>query len=154
MAERVYYHVTFTVTRGKAAFLNEEIDASFKELTREVAQRKGWLLVEMETMLNHVHLLIEKAPWDDLRQIVGYLKGFTAHELLRRFDWLRGELDSYFFWNRSFHYTRHTDASLAKVRAYIRNQRVAGGLADRPGDAGHQSDNGGGQGAPRPEGRG
>jgi hypothetical protein len=28
--ERAYYHVTFTVTRGKPVFLNEEFDAALK----------------------------------------------------------------------------------------------------------------------------
>jgi putative transposase len=126
--ERVYYHVVFTTTRGKPVFLDDEIDSAFKQAARDIAQRKGWLLLELETMPNHVHLLLEKAPWDDLSKIVGYLKGRTARMLLEQFPWLRGDLDSYHFWNRSFHYTRHSDGSLATVRAYIRNQRKAGGL--------------------------
>lgn len=39
--ERIYYHITFTVTRGKPVFLDEEIDAAFKQLVREVAHQKG-----------------------------------------------------------------------------------------------------------------
>lgn len=58
------------------------------------------------------------------------LKGITARRILQRFAWLRGELDSTHFWNRSYHYERHTDASLATVQAYIRTQRRAGGLAE------------------------
>jgi REP element-mobilizing transposase RayT len=87
-----------------------------------------------------VHLLLQKTPWDDLRTIVGYLKEFTAHELLQRFDWLRGDLDSYGFWNPSFHYTRHTDSSLADVRAYICNQQIVGGLTDTPDAATGEGD--------------
>ncbi|HEY1386909.1 MAG TPA: IS200/IS605 family transposase [Ktedonobacterales bacterium] len=129
-SERVYYHVVFSVTRGKPVFLDDEIDAAFKREAREIARLKGWLLLEMETMPNHVHLLLEKAPWDDLSKMVGYLKGRTARAILAHFPWLRGDLHSYQFWNRSFHYTRHSDASLDTVRAYIRNQRRAGGLTE------------------------
>ena len=129
-AERVYYHVVFTVTRGKPVFLNAEIDSAFKDLTHAIARQKQWTLVELETMPNHVHLLLEKAPWQDLRQIMNDLKGITARRILQRFAWLRGELDSVHFWNRSYHYERHTDASLATVRAYICTQRRAGGLAE------------------------
>ena len=128
--ERVYFHVVFGVTRGKPVFLNEEIDAVFKASAREIALQKVWLLLELETMPNHVHLLLEKAPWDDLSKMIGFLKGRTAHLLLARFPWLRGDLNSYQFWNRSFHYTRHDDASLETVRTYIRNQRKAGGLTE------------------------
>lgn len=128
--ERVYYHVVFSVTRGKPVFLDDAIDAVFKLEAREIARQKGWLLLELETMPNHVHLLLEKAPWDDLSKMVGYLKGRTARVLLAQFPWLRGDLNSYKFWNRSFHYTRHSDESLDIVRAYIRNQRKAGGLIE------------------------
>ncbi|MGH2515208.1 MAG: IS200/IS605 family transposase [Ktedonobacterales bacterium] len=128
--ERVYYHVVCTVTRAKPVFLNDEIDAAFKRLTREIAQQQSWSLIELETMPNHVHLLLEKAPWHDLREIVRYLKGVTARRLLQQCDWLRADLNSYHFWNRSFHYERHTDTSLETVRTYIRNQRRKGGLAD------------------------
>ena len=128
--ERVYYHVVFNVTRGKPALLLEEIDMAFKDAVCAIAQQQGWMLMELETMPNHVHLLLRKRPQDDLSQIVGYLKGHTAHMLLERFPWLRGDLDSYHFWGRSFHYTRHTDESLPTIRAYIRNQRRAGGLTE------------------------
>ena len=39
--ERVYFHVVFSVTRGKPVFLNEEIDAAFKEAARDIAHQKG-----------------------------------------------------------------------------------------------------------------
>ncbi len=130
VSERVYYHVVFSVTRGKPVFLDEEIDAAFKQAAYDIARQKGWLLLELETMPNHVHLLLEKAPWNDLSKMVGYLKGRTARMLLTQFPWLRGDLDSYQFWNRSYHYTRHSDESLDTVRAYIRSQRKVGGLEE------------------------
>ena len=43
--QRVYYHVVFSVTRGKPVFLNDEIDMAFKEAAREIAHQKGWLLL-------------------------------------------------------------------------------------------------------------
>jgi REP element-mobilizing transposase RayT len=76
--EHVYYHVVFTVTYGKPVFLVPEVDAAFKDLVRELSHKQGWLLIELETMPNHVHLLIEKAPWEDPRQIIKAVKAFTA----------------------------------------------------------------------------
>ncbi len=128
--EPVYYHVVFNVTRGKPALLIEEINAAFKDAVRVIARLTGWRLLELETMPDRVHILLRRRPQDDLSQIVGYLKGRTAYMLLDQFPWLRGDLDSYHFWGRSFHYTKHTDASLPTVRAYIRNQRRAGGLTE------------------------
>ena len=50
MKERAYYHITFSVARGKPVFVNAEIDAAFKALVRELARSKGWGLIELETM--------------------------------------------------------------------------------------------------------
>ncbi|HEU5330287.1 MAG TPA: IS200/IS605 family transposase [Thermomicrobiales bacterium] len=133
-SERIYFHVVFSVTRGKPVFLDESIDRAFKQLAHEIAQQRGWVLLEIETMPNNAHILLEKDPHESLSQLIGYLKGRTARTLLQQFGWLRGDLNSYHFsyhfWNRGFYHTRHTDESLPTVRAYIRNQRRAGGLAD------------------------
>jgi putative transposase len=126
----VYSHVVFTTTRGRPIFLEEAIDAAFKRLAHETARDKGWAILELETMPNHGHVLIEKAPWESLPRVVDDLKGITARRLLQRFEWPRGNLHSYHCWNRGSHYVRHTDASLATLRAYIRHQRLAGGLAE------------------------
>jgi putative transposase len=126
--ERAYYHVVITVARGRQVFLVPEIDAAFKVLVAEIAHTKGWLLLALETMPNHVHLLIEKPPWTDLSAIVRQIKGSSARRLRQQFDWLPGDLPSGHLWTRGHHYTRHTDASLDTVLAYIRNQRRAGGL--------------------------
>ena len=54
-SEHVYYHVVFSVTRGKPVFLDDDIDRAFKLLAREIAEQKNWRLLELETMPNHVH---------------------------------------------------------------------------------------------------
>ena len=126
--ERAYYHVVITVSRGRPVFLHDEVDAAFKVLVREIAHTKGWLLLELETMPNHVHLLVEKPPWIESSAIVREIKGISARRLRQQFPWLASELPSGHLWTRGHHYTRHTDASLATVTAYMRNQRCAGGL--------------------------
>ncbi|MBF6591700.1 MAG: transposase [Ktedonobacterales bacterium] len=60
--EHAYSHIVFTVTRGKLVFLNEKVDAAFKRLVNEIACEKQCSLVELETMPNHAHPLLEKAP--------------------------------------------------------------------------------------------
>jgi REP element-mobilizing transposase RayT len=60
--KRIYYHVVFSVARGKPVFLDDGIDIAFKQLTREIAHQKGWLLLEIEKMPNHVYMLLAKAP--------------------------------------------------------------------------------------------
>ena len=59
--EPIYFHVVFTVYRGKKALVGE-VEAYFRELVEEVARRRGYNIVVMEMMPNHVHLLLTKPP--------------------------------------------------------------------------------------------
>ena len=60
-----------------------------------------------------VHLLLEKAPWQDLRRITHEVKGITARRLLQHFEWLRGELYAHGLWTRGYHRARHTTCTFS-----------------------------------------
>lgn len=49
--EPIYFHVVFTVYRGKKALIGE-IEAYFCELVEEIARRRCYNIVAMETMPN------------------------------------------------------------------------------------------------------
>ena len=67
--ERIYYHVVFTVYRGQKA-LWEDIESYLHELVGEIAKKWNYSIIEMETMPDHVHLLLEKPPWEELPKII------------------------------------------------------------------------------------
>jgi putative transposase len=123
MAGRVYFHVVFTVWRGRPA-LNGEIELYFHELVRQIAQRRQYAIVAMETMPNHVHILIEKPPWEDISDIVKNIKGPTARYIFLRFPELRLDMQSNHLWTRGFEYVKHDEKSLPTVIAYIRSQKT------------------------------
>lgn len=127
--EPLYFHVVFTVCRGKKALVGE-IEAYFCELVEEIAGRRDYNIVAMETMPNHVHLLLTKPPWEDLSRMVKNLKGATARRIFQRFPDLKLDMRSNHFWTRGYQYVKHDGSSLATVVVYIRDQKREAGLVD------------------------
>jgi putative transposase len=127
--EPIYFHVVFTVYRGKKVLIGE-IEAYFFELVEEIARRRHYNIVAMETMPNHVHLLLTKPPWEDLSRVVKNLKGATARRIFQRFPDLQLDMRSNHFWTRGYQYVKHDTSSLPTVIAYIRDQKRKAGLVD------------------------
>ena len=113
---------------GKA--LVGEIEAYFCELVEEMAKKRGYNIVAIETMPNHVHLLLTKPPWEDLPRMVKNLKGATARRIFQRFPGLKLDMGSNHFWTRGYQYVKYHASSLSTVVAYIRDQKRKAGLVD------------------------
>ncbi len=123
MSDQVYFHIVFTVWRGRPA-LQGDIETYFHEMVRQICHRHKYSLMAMETMPNHVHILIAKPPWEDISEIVKNIKGATSRYIFQQFDYLRGDLGSNHLWTRGFEYAKHSEASLPAVIAYIKNQKT------------------------------
>jgi len=101
-------------------------------------------------MPNHVHVLMEQFPGHKLSTVVQTWKSVTAHAINKR-ERLTGAL-----WQREY-FDRHMrdEEQFARTTAYIENNPVAAGLAERPEDwrfssawSGWTNDAGEGAGAP------
>ncbi len=125
--ERVFYHVTFQ-TRRRRPVLYAEVEAYLLALLSQIARRGEFTILEAGCIPTHLHLLIEKAPWADLLQIIRHVQDETSESILRQFPDLALDLDLQHIWDTGFHYERHTSKSVEIVKQYIRNQKRHHGL--------------------------
>ena len=100
--ERVYWHVTFHPYR-RSPVLWDEVEAYFYELVDDAARRMGFQVVRLVAMPEHVHLLGEKPPWLDLRNVIAQTKGYTSRRILQRYPELRVDMRSPGFWAPDHH---------------------------------------------------
>ncbi len=126
---RVYYHVTFQ-TRRRLPALYDEVEACFCEQMQQIAKRGEFAVLEIGVAPTHAHLLIEKAPWADLLKIIGDIQLETSNAILEQFPELALDLRVENLWDSGFHYERHTDKSVEKVRRYIQDQKRHHGLLE------------------------
>jgi putative transposase len=75
----------------------------------------------MEVMPDHVHLLLDVDPRKGIHQIVGRIKGYTAHVLRREFPWLKSRLPC--LWTRRKFVSTVGRVSSGVVAKYLEDQK-------------------------------
>lgn len=114
------YHVVFC-PKYRRCVLVDGIDERLKELAKSFCNEHEYVLLDIEVMPNHVHMLIDIPPTECVRNVVTRLKGFLAHELRAEFRNLKTRLPS--LWTRSCFISSVGAVSLEVVKRYIENQK-------------------------------
>ena len=115
-----YYHVIFT-PKYRRKVLTDEIQSRLKELVLEKQKDLKFKVVEMETMDDHVHLLLSCNPKVGIYRCVCGIKGYTSNKLREEFPKLRSQLPT--LWTRSKFISSVGCVSLETVQKYIENQK-------------------------------
>lgn len=120
----VLYHVWFA-TKNRKWLLLGDVEEAAKEHMPEIAREKGIRLLECETMVDHIHLLLEVSP-EELPETIRLLKGGSAYKVFRQFPELKMAAHSNSFWQKRYGAKQVGDGVLSTVAQYIRTQK------DRP----------------------
>ncbi len=114
------YHVIFC-PKYRRKVLTDSLAARLKELVREKEAEYGYTVIEMEVMLDHVHLLLDVDPRIGIAAIVMRIKGYTSRRLRDEFPWLKKRLPT--LWTRSKFISTVGAVTLDVVQHYIENQK-------------------------------
>lgn len=98
-----------------------QVEARLVEIIGEVCAEHGAEVIELETMPDHVHLLVEVPPVVPMSRFIGTLKGRSARVLRQEFPHLR-RLPS--LWTPSWFMSTVGGAPLEVVRRYVENQKL------------------------------
>ena len=117
---RCAYHVVWC-PKYRRGVLTGDVEMRLKELIREAVANKGAWLIEMETMPDHVHLLVEVDPQFGIHRLVKAVKGHTSRLLRNEFPSLRSRLPT--LWTNSYFVATVGGASLEVVKQYVAEQK-------------------------------
>lgn len=134
---RCHYHVVWcpkyrrpVITSNNPAVNNPPIkgdpgpvDARLVQIIHEVADETGAIIEEVETMPDHVHLLVSVDPQYGIAKFVRQVKGRTSRLLRQEFPSLRRRIPT--LWTNSYFVATVGGAPLSIVKQYIANQRNA-----------------------------
>lgn len=98
------------------------MEERLKQLIGEIVQEKGAWLVELETMPDHVHLLVEVDPQFGVHRLVKAIKGRTSRVLRQEFPWLTSRLPT--LWTNSYFVATVGGAPLSVVKRYVEQQKA------------------------------
>ena len=97
------------------------IQERFKEVVLSMQEANNFIVLEMEVMPDHVHLLLDIDPTIGVNMVVSRIKGKTSNVLNREFPELPRKLPT--LWTRSKFIATVGSVSLDVVKKYIENQK-------------------------------
>jgi len=118
----MHYHVWFK-TKQREWLLQGEVEEAVKQALHDVATQHNIRLLECETMVDHVHLLLETRDSIELSRALHLLKGASARCLLNSFPEIRVDAGIDHFWQKRYGARPVAAAALESVRHYIQTQK-------------------------------
>lgn len=122
----VVYRCTFHVVwcpKYRRPVITGPVDARLKQIIQEVCAERDASIVELETMPDHVYLLVSCDPQFGIHRLVKQIKGRSSRLLRQEFPSLKSKLPT--LWTNSYFVATVGGATLEVVKQYVENQRNA-----------------------------
>jgi putative transposase len=117
---RCTYHVVWC-PKYRRKVITGEVETRLKEIIREVCAERDAPIVELETMPDHVHLLVGCDPQYGIHRLVKGIKGRSSRLLRQEFPHLKSRMPT--LWTNSYFVATVGGATLAIVKRYVENQK-------------------------------
>lgn len=118
----IQYHIVWCVKYRKPVLIGD-IEADLKEILYDIADEYGFSIEALETMPDHVHMLIDCRPQFFPSDMIKIMKGNTARKLFMTHPELKEKLWGGHLWNPSYCIVTVSDRSYEMVREYIESQK-------------------------------
>ncbi len=119
----IQYHIVWC-TKYRRKVIENEIEKTLKELLYNIALDNEFTIEEMESDLDHIHLLIECKPQHYIPNIVKALKGVSARKLFVKHPELKERLWGGHLWNPSYFVATVSENTEEQIKDYIKSQKI------------------------------
>jgi len=98
----IKYHIVWCV-KYRHKVIHGEIEKRLKEMLYKIAKDNNFTIEEMETDLDHIHLLVECKPQHYIPDMIKALKGVSARLLMKEYGKvIKKKLWGGHLWNPSY----------------------------------------------------
>ena len=119
---RCNYHVVWC-PKYRRPVLTGDVDERLKQIIRHVCLERDAPIEAIETMPDHVHLLVVCDPQYGIHRLVKQIKGRSSRLLRQEFPHLKSRLPT--LWTNSYFVATTGGATLEVVKRYVEDQRSA-----------------------------
>lgn len=120
----IYYHIVILPKYRRKIFENQEIDKATKEALREIAYFHEWIIEEMETDKDHIHIFLSASPMYSPSNIVRLIKTWTYDNICRRYPKIKQYLWGGKMWATGFYISTVSDTTTKdEIRKYVKEQK-------------------------------
>jgi putative transposase len=119
---RCHYHVVWC-PKYRRKVIDGQVDIRLREIIREVCAERNAPIEAIETMPDHVQLLVAVDPQYGVHRLVKQIKGRSSRLLRQEFPHLKSRMPT--LWTNSYFVATTGGATLEIVKRYVENQRNA-----------------------------
>jgi putative transposase len=116
------YHVIWCPKYRRKVLIGD-VEKRLKEILIDVALDTRCEIIEMETDVNHIHILVSVDPQFGIMKFIKRAKGRSSNLLRKEFKHLRTKLPT--LWTNSTLVSSVGSVSLEVVKKYIENQQTS-----------------------------
>ena len=117
---RCQYHIVFA-PKYRRKEIYGQLRRDIGEILRKLCEQKGVEIIEAETCIDHIHMLVIIPPYQSVAQFMGFLKGKSSLMIFDRHANLKYKYGSRNFWCRGY-YVDTVGKNKKIIEEYIRNQ--------------------------------
>jgi len=114
---QIYIHIVFAV-EGRYNLIRDEFREELHKYITGIIQNEKHKLIIINSMIDHVHILIGIKPDSNLSDLVRDIKA-NSSKLINEKKWIKGR----FNWQEGFGAFSYSHSQLDDVANYIRNQK-------------------------------
>ena len=119
----IQYHIVWCV-KYRHKIITPKIEKSLMEILNKISFDNEFTILEINTDLDHIHLLIDCKPQHYIPNIIKALKGVSARLLMLEYgDELKKKLWGGHLWNPSYFIATVSENTEEQIRNYIKNQK-------------------------------
>lgn len=119
----IQYHIVWCV-KYRHKIITPKIEKSLIEILQKIASDNEFSIVEVNTDLDHIHLLIDCKPQHYIPNIIKALKGVSARLLMLEYNVeLKKKLWGGHLWNPSYFIATVSENTEEQIKNYVKNQK-------------------------------
>lgn len=120
----IYYHIVILPRYRRKIFKHQELEQATKEALKELAHYHEWIIEELETDQDHIHIFLSAPPRYAPSQIIKLVKTWTYEQVYRKHPKIKEYLWGGKMWATGFYVSTVSDNTTKdEIRKYIRNQK-------------------------------
>jgi len=123
------YHIVWVPKRRRKVIFGQ-LRRDIGTIIRRLCKYKGIEMMEGNTGIDHIHILVSIPPKYSVATIAGYLKGKSAMIVFEKYSNPRKNFKGHNFWARGY-YVSTVGLDEAKVRKYIKEQEMKETIEDK-----------------------
>jgi len=123
------YHIVWVPKRRRKVIFGQ-LRREIGIIIRRLCKYKGIEMMEGNTGIDHIHILVSIPPKYSVSMITGYLKGKSAMIVFEKYSNLKKNFKGHNFWARGY-YVSTVGLDEGKVRKYIKEQEMKETIEDK-----------------------